>query len=275
MPGQSPVQESPKPIRHILALSGGKDSSALAVYMKDKVPQMEYVFCDTGEELQETYEYLDKLELFLGKKITRINSDRPFEFWLRMFNGVLPDARTRWCTRELKINPYEKFIGDAHVISYVGIRADEPWRTGYISTNDRVTAVYPFRENNIRKEDVFKILKDCGLGLPSYYEWRSRSGCYFCFFQRKIEWVGLLERHPTLFEKAKQYEKIDPLTGERFTWSQDESLEELANPERVAAIKTEHARRESLKKQSMADKGLMDVFMDDEPGEIPCLMCHL
>ena len=59
-------------VRHILALSGGKDSSALAVFMKDRVPEMEYVFCDTGDELAETYEYLDKLEFFLGKKITRI-----------------------------------------------------------------------------------------------------------------------------------------------------------------------------------------------------------
>ena len=59
-------------VRHILALSGGKDSSALAVYMKDKVPEMEYVFCDTGDELQETYDYLDKLEFYLGKKIKRI-----------------------------------------------------------------------------------------------------------------------------------------------------------------------------------------------------------
>ena len=50
---------SDKPVRHILALSGGKDSSALAVFMKDKVPDMEYVFCDTGDELYETYDYLD------------------------------------------------------------------------------------------------------------------------------------------------------------------------------------------------------------------------
>ena len=70
----------PKPVRHILSLSGGKDSSALAVFMKDKVPEIEYVFCDTGDELQETYEYLDKLEFYLGKKITRINSDRPFKY---------------------------------------------------------------------------------------------------------------------------------------------------------------------------------------------------
>ena len=55
-------------IRHILGLSGGKDSSALAIYMRDKVPKMEYAFCDTGKELPETYEFLDRLEAFLGKK---------------------------------------------------------------------------------------------------------------------------------------------------------------------------------------------------------------
>ena len=58
----------PKPVRHILSLSGGKDSSALAVFMKDKVPEMEYVFCDTGDELQETYECLDKLGFYLEKR---------------------------------------------------------------------------------------------------------------------------------------------------------------------------------------------------------------
>ena len=55
--------------RHILALSGGKDSSALAVYLRDKVPNLEYVFCDTKKELDETYKYIDKLESFLRIKV--------------------------------------------------------------------------------------------------------------------------------------------------------------------------------------------------------------
>jgi len=67
-----------RPTRHILSLSGGKDSTALAIYMKDRVPEMEYFFCDTGEELRETYAYLAKLEAFLGRSITRLNPDRPF-----------------------------------------------------------------------------------------------------------------------------------------------------------------------------------------------------
>ena len=262
-------------VRHILSLSGGKDSSALAVFMKGKVPEMEYVFCDTGDELQETYEYLDKLEFFLGKKITRINADRPFKHYLALYNGVLPDARTRWCTRMLKIKPYEQFIGNDRVISYVGIRADEPYRTGYIATSERVRAVYPFVENNIRKDDVFKILEDSGVGVPSYYQWRSRSGCFFCFFQQRIEWVGLLERHPDLFKRAMAYEKSDPLTGERFTWVEGESLAELARPERIAEIKAQYAKRVASQKKSQANLGLKDVFVEEDTGVAPCMMCQL
>ena len=130
--------------RHILALSGGKDSSALAVYLRDKVPQLEYVFCDTGVELEETHDYLKKIESFLDIKIHTISAAEGFDFYLKMFSGVLPDANTRWCTRMLKLKPYEKFIGNDPVVSYVGIRADEPHRQGYISGKPGVTTVFPF-----------------------------------------------------------------------------------------------------------------------------------
>lgn len=186
-------------VRHVLSLSGGKDSTALAVYMRDKVPEMEYVFMDTGEELPETYEYLDKLEAYLGKPVVRLNPDRPFSHYLDIYRGVLPDPRTRWCTRMLKIKPFERYVGDDPVISYLAIRADELHRKGYISTKPNITAVYPFIEDGIVKNDVYRILEESGLGLPEYYKWRSRSGCYFCFFQQRIEWVGLLENHPDYF----------------------------------------------------------------------------
>lgn len=75
---QSAVTQASTPTRHIVSLSGGKDSTALAIYLRGKIPGVEYVFCDTGEELPETYEYLLKLEAFLGQSIIRLNPDRPF-----------------------------------------------------------------------------------------------------------------------------------------------------------------------------------------------------
>ena len=268
--------KSDKPVRHILAMSGGKDSSALAVYMLGKVKNLEYVFCDTGEELDETYEYINRLQDFLCSKINWLKSEKDFRYYVDLYNGVLPDARTRWCTRMLKLKPYEDFIGDDPVISYVGIREDEPHRKGYISTKPNIKTVFPFVENNIRLEDVERILKDSGLGVPRYYEWRSRSGCYFCFYQQKREWVGLKNFHPELFEKAKAFEKIDLETGERYTWNQGESLDELS--QRSESIMEEFEKRKE--REANAFKGhqkLKDIWgHDSDDGEsLSCNICHL
>ena len=268
-----------QPVRHILSLSGGKDSTALAIFMRDRVSDLEYVFCDTGEELPETYEYLDKLEAYLGQAIVRLNPDRPFQHYLKVYNGVLPDARTRWCTRKLKIEPFERFVGSGVCHSYIGIRADEQHRKGYISTKPNIIAQYPFIEAGINREGVFRLLEESGLGLPKYYDWRSRSGCYFCFFQQRNEWVGLLENHPDLYEKAGEFEKENSDTGERYTWSQRESLKELMDPERVEQVKLEYIRRKSIEHQRRrSSQTLAEVFStsaDDDMDDTGCLICHL
>src|SRR5919201_2081440 len=110
---------SKKP-RNILMLSGGKDSTALAVYMRGRVPDMEYVFCDTDKELDETYQYLTKIEYHLGIKIERLRDDRGFDHWLQVYGGYLPSSNMRWCTRMLKIKTFEKFVGEERGKMYVG-----------------------------------------------------------------------------------------------------------------------------------------------------------
>jgi hypothetical protein len=77
-------------------------------------------------------------------------------------------------------------------------------RKGYVSSKPNIKAIYPFVDDGIVKSDVERILQESGLGLPEYYNWRSRSGCYFCFFQQRIEWVGLLENHPDLYKRDWQ-----------------------------------------------------------------------
>ena len=218
-----------KPTRHILGLSGGKDSAALAIYLKDKGrdERIEYFFCDTGAELHEVYDYLDRLEDYLGRPIERLSSGRDFDHHLKRFNGFLPAPHARWCTRVMKLEPLEAFVGDDPCISYVGIRADEN-RGGYISHKPNVRAVYPFIDDDIVKSDVFRILED-SIGIPEYYRWRSRSGCYFCFFQRKEEWLGLAKHHPELFKRAQQYEKIDETTGRHFTWVRGMTLQQIVD----------------------------------------------
>ena len=272
--------------RHVLGLSGGRDSAALAVYMRQNHPELDidYFFTDTGKELPEVYEFLVKLEGFLGKPIERLNPDRDFDFWLKQYNNFLPSPQTRWCTRQLKLRPFELWIrpmldSGVTVYSYVAIRADEEYREGYASKHDALIVQLPFKDAGIDKAGVLEILEGAGLGLPKYYEWRTRSGCTFCFFQQKIEWVRLMERHPEYFEEAKRYEKDAVDHGSPFTWSQGESLNDLAKPERVEQIKENHQRRleRACGKHQVnplrPDVELLDI--DDLYGKAKvCLACH-
>jgi 3'-phosphoadenosine 5'-phosphosulfate sulfotransferase (PAPS reductase)/FAD synthetase len=363
-------------LRHVLGISGGKDSAALAIYLFQKYPQLniDYYSCDTGKELDETYLLIENLEAYLGKKIERLvgapdSHLNPFDHYFKAFGGFLPSSNARWCTKYLKLYPFEKYVGNDHVISYVGIRGDEE-REGYISRKSNIQSIFPFRKNiwsedvirkflnneNIElcialaqkvdlgksrdraieilskrtqpsftldsklsrlfdlgikevnylvfeylketkyplaqeqyfplldnedvlvRDDIFRILGDSGVGVPGYYEKkeieqngkkgsyaRSRSGCFFCFFQQKIEWVWLLEQHPEKFYKAMEYESEKA----GFTWNQNESLRELSQPERVAAIKKEYLNRSSKSKTSY----LLDI-LDDAESE-GCAACFI
>lgn len=140
---------------------------------------------------------------------------------------------------------------------------------------------FPLLDNdeNLIREDIFKLLRESGVGVPDYYEKkefrvngqegeyaRSRSGCYFCFFQQKIEWVWLYEQHPDWFKKAMEYE--DEKAG--FTWNQNESLEELIKPARISVIKEEYLKRKN--NNSKSDK-LLDILSDAE--EEGCAACFI
>lgn len=364
-----------KPPRHVLGISGGKDSAALAIYMKKKYPSLDIEFysCDTGKELKETYRLIEDLKTS-GISINLLqaaegSSEDPFDHFLKLYGGYLPSSNARWCTKKLKLEPFEKYVGTDPVISYVGIRGDEN-REGYISTKKNIQSIFPFRKNiwsedviskalsnqNIEKmlsilqkedlgksaskiedliikkispsftqfqklnalldidvkgfnhlifqflkttdyplatesdfplldnedvlvkEDIFNLLTDNGVQIPSYYHKinfeldgktgqyaRSRSGCYFCFFQQKIEWVWLYEQHPNLFLKAMEYEK------EGYTWGQGESLKELIQPKRMASIKEEYLKKmeRNLQKKSSY---LLDILDDDEIG---CAACFI
>jgi 3'-phosphoadenosine 5'-phosphosulfate sulfotransferase (PAPS reductase)/FAD synthetase len=366
-----------KKVRHVLGISGGKDSAALAIYMQNTYPDLdiEYYTCDTGKELDETYQLIKNLELYLGKKIKLLQAaegshESPFDHFLKMYGGFLPSSNSRWCTKVLKLAPFEKFIGDDPVISYVGIRGDEE-REGYISKKSNVQSIFPFRKNIwsedvihkvlansnlehvvdlynslptsrherqfsealrqvvspnltlsqklnllldisiedfnnltfrflqdsqyplsqtgyfplltnkdvLKRDDIFRLLKESGVGVPEYYQEknfdvsgkkgvyaRSRSGCYFCFFQQKIEWIWLYEQHPALFLKAMEYEK------EGYTWNQEESLEQLIKPERVQKVKEDYLKR-TQKQGKSKSQNLVDILEEAE-GE-GCASCFI
>jgi hypothetical protein len=278
-------------MRNVCGISGGKDSSALAVYMRERVPDMEYFFCDTGAELPETYEYLNRLEVVLGKPIERLNSDKGFDHWFEVYRGTLPSPQMRWCTRQMKIKPLEDWLGDDETVSYVAIRADEKNRKGYVSTKPNISAVFPFVEDDIDHDGVLRILEDAGIGLPEYYSWRTRSGCYFCFYQRKAEWVGLADRHPDLFDRAVAIEQkmlrdagdsgdadyTDvAMRGRDYTWSQGETLPELVG--RRVEIMDKHevaVKRARLNRKNIPLVEVLSEALNDDDDSQACTVCAL
>ena len=184
----------------------------------------------------------------------------------------------------LKIRPFEQWVrtmldADATVYSYVAIRADEEYRSGYNSKKEKLIVRLPFKDDGIEKAGVIDILYAAGLGLPEYYSWRTRSGCTFCFFQRKIEWVRLKEQHPDKYEEAKSYEKTAVDSGSPFTWSEGESLSDMEKPERQAEILADHAKR---LRRTVAKFQPNPLRPDYEPVDIDdlygkakfCIACH-
>ena len=234
---------------HILSLSGGKDSTALAFFMKENMPEifekLELVFCDTECELPETYDYLNKIEVFLNKKITRIKPEKSFEHLYSVLK-ILPSVNRRWCTPLLKANVFKNFIkknlnNNSRIYLYIGIRSDESFRlkNAQKNNNKRVFEKHPFVDFGIIKTDVEKILKDVGINYPDYYKWRKRSGCYFCFYQSPRDWLNLYKYHPNLYQKAMEYEfeAGDDIKKNRFGWNTQYSLKQIIENKNSISIK--------------------------------------
>jgi 3'-phosphoadenosine 5'-phosphosulfate sulfotransferase (PAPS reductase)/FAD synthetase len=156
-------------VRHILGISGGKDSAALSIYLKQRYPSLkiEYYNSDTGCELEETEALISRLETYLGK-IVRLRAAEgsseptPFHHFLKAMGGFLPSPQARWCTQKMKLAEFEKYVGDDWAISYVGIRGDED-RDGYISSKPNIQAIFPFRKNIWSIDVINKVLHNDNL----------------------------------------------------------------------------------------------------------------
>lgn len=245
-------------VRHIIPISG-KDSLATAIVQMAFEPDLsyEFIYNDTKAELPETYRWLDLVEKTLGIKITRIGKSLEAIIFEK---GILPSANTRYCTQLSKIYPMNDWIGDEQSTIYIGLRHDED-RAGLTPSKNQ-SVKYPLKERGIGLFAVYDICKSKNLMPPNFFwerlfkrvceilqcdesvvrrelademifsrafAWRSRPNCFFCFYQRRYEWIGLLEFHPELFQKAEEIE--NQFAGDRrenaFFWIQDLPLSEL------------------------------------------------
>lgn len=194
---------------YLLPVSGGGDSAALAILLHAMFPQIPFqmVFTDTLAEEPEIYDVLDRLEHYIGRKIQRIVPEKGLFEIVDSYNGYLPSPQARWCTRMLKLAPFQHWMAQFQGIQkymFVGIRAEED-RVAF--TLNEVSTEMPFVDMGLRREDVFQILSQT-IGIPKFYARRTRSGCATCPFQRRSELVGLLQERPVEFLQGERYEKL-------------------------------------------------------------------
>lgn len=209
----------------IVGLSGGADSSVLALfsalYLSPRYPNLEFLFTDTKAEPDSCYETLDKIERLTGISITRITPEKGLFELIDAYNGFLPNGQARWCTKKLKVDPlmaYMKSVNSEHgFISLAGIRFDEANREGisFQYSMENASAAFPFIDLEITKHMVFDILHN-SIGIPSTYAYRSRSGCFSCFFQRNAEAIGMLFNDPAGFMRTEALEKLSNADSERW-----------------------------------------------------------
>ena len=190
-------------LSHVVGLSGGKDSTAMSLRLKETEPDTEFTFVctPTGDELPEMLAHWDKLEELLGQDILRLTNNGETLNSLIEKQKALPNWRMRWCTRILKIEPFNAFLMDhLPAVSYVGLRADEDGREG-ADYGESVTRRFPLREWGWGLKEVWDYLDEKGIEIPK------RTDCGRCFFQRLGEWRELLIQNPEIYANAEAQEK--------------------------------------------------------------------
>jgi len=184
-------------MRYVVALSGGKDSTALALRLRDVEPltDWEYIITPTGDELPEMIAHWEHLEKLLKKPLIRLtNQGHTLNSLIQVQKG-LPSFRLRWCTRLLKIQPTIAWcVKNAPVVLHVGLRADEEVRDGIYG--DYVLSRFPFREWDWKLADVLEYLELRDIPIPK------RTDCARCFFQRISEWHALWRDYPDIYQSA-------------------------------------------------------------------------
>jgi hypothetical protein len=183
-----------------VSLSGGVDSTGLAIYLSEKGEDFELVFADTGAELPETYWIIPRIARQLGRRLRVVSNGTFFQHLLRR-NFFLPSMHGRWCTKELKMQPLVA-MGAEELL--VGIRADE---------DHRMPDAHRPLVDAERPEDVR--LKDCRTCLHPAYQVRLEAAEARV---AELERVGRMLTRAWATFLAAESNLVDPLGDKEEAW---------------------------------------------------------
>ena len=223
-PPRAAIKRDAAGVLHVVALSGGKDSTAMALELRRRNPGVPYLYLctPTGDELPDMHAHWANLGRILGSRVWELSKGEDLHSLIKRWDA-LPNWRQRWCTRMLKIEPYGEWLAlqipHGPVRSYVGLRADEEEREGGDYTDILgVEMVFPMREWGWGIGDVLGCLDRAGAVIP----WRT--DCARCYHQTLYEWYVLWRDHLDIYLDAERQERE---TGHTFrspsrdTWPAD------------------------------------------------------
>lgn len=194
-------------------VSGGKDSTALSLWLREQGIEHRRVFSDTGWEHPDTYRYLDTLEAKLGP-IDRVEPLLPMAGLIRK-KGMFPSRLQRWCTAELKVRPLTQYMAEIdpewRAIVAVGIRADESTaRAGLEEWEHDGNAMERWLWRPLIRwtlDDVIAIHKRHGIDPnPLYLRGADRVGCWPCIYARKAEIRMVATETPWRIDEIRELE---------------------------------------------------------------------
>jgi len=201
--------------RHVVAsVSGGKDSAAMSLWLRELEIEHSRTFMDTGWEHPSTYAYLrGELTDVIGP-IQEIRGLVTMPDLIRQKTGF-PGGKTRFCTQELKIKPMLQHLssimdGGVDVVNAVGVRRQESAEradaTEWEWMDDFDCEMWrPLVEWSV--EDIVAIHRRHGLRPnPLYLKGFSRVGCFPCIHANKGEIALVAKLEPARIDEIRALE---------------------------------------------------------------------
>ncbi len=198
----------------LVSFSGGKDSLATYLLVKEALGKTRLLFNDTGLEIPETVSYVK--EFAENEKVDLVYADAGERFW-KAVKVMGPPARDyRWCCKVVKLAPISlvikknfpkgalNFIGQRKYESLSRALSPRIWKNRWIPN---IIAASPINEWRFIDVWLYILWKKTRIN-PLYYMGFDRLGCWLCPASQIGEFEDIKKIHPELWNKWEHYLNI-------------------------------------------------------------------